>query len=539
MKKADGSKHANETTIGTTFNDIDIPQLIKQATEAFFKDPNVIGIRVGPRRKGGKTYADQATLIILVKDKLAQDKVQNDYLIPVEFKGIPTDVYDPFGPDAPKDPLGFAESHETSDDMSFVSWERLHEHWAAENGGEIAWHGNVQDFGDVCVIEDDGTLVKTVGGSQVVDYVQAYKLFRTTHPDIYDFVTFITDSDHGMPPQGGSSWYRFVFNDTQGIGFDPSWDLRADYGSNVLQGIMFLNQGHFPIWRYVMLQEQAHRWGAFARYKDDTTGPFNTDHMLGGWGHWSLNFDEDKSPMSYDPYNWEEDADANFRRITLTSEQRSYCNLDLYLMGLLGPLETGNFYLLSDVNPIAGNLYSADKKTLTTQNIIMAEGVRNPSVSTSEKRFKTAFVVLTDDKEKSHDLVDKVDFLRLRFESDFYEATKNLGRVDTTLGPRVFGTSTDFRTISINIPSGTGRRSIEGTANFPAKVLRASVALNGFKLDYVNSDHHINIVEADTDIVSISDNVVRFRIQCNYADKNFDDPYRGYVTATVIAQIEQ
>jgi hypothetical protein len=61
--------------------------------------------------------------------------------------------------------------------------------------------------------------------------------------------------------------------------------------------------------------------------------------------------------------------------------------------------------------------------------------------------------------------------------------------------------------------------------------------LNGFQLDYVNSDHHINILEADTDIVSVSGNTVNFRVECNYADRNFDDPYKGYVTASVIADV--
>ncbi len=523
-------------TVSSFPADVNVSKLLEDAQEEFFKDPNVIGVRIGERRKGGETHHDEVTLVVLVKDKLLKDNVNKDYLIPEEFQGMATDVVAPFGPDAPKEALGFTDSHEHSDDMAFISWERLHEQWMAEADGEIEWHGNVQDFGDVCVIEDDGTLVNTVGGSQVVDWVRAYELFRTTHPDIYDFVTFFTDSDHGMPPQGGSSWYRFIFNDTDGIGFSPTWNLRPSYGSSVLQGIIFMNQGHFPIWRYVMLQEQGHRWGSFARYRDTASGPDQNDHMLGGWGHWALNFDDDRSPMDYDTYNWVAN-NGNFNRVSLTSEERSYCNLDLYLMGLLGPLEVGDFYLLSDVTLISGNTYSANKKRLTTQNVIWSEGARVPTVSTSQKLFKNGFVVLTGDMDQVHDLVDQVDFLRLRFEEDFYEATKNLARVDTTLGPLIGTTTTDFRTVSVTIPAGTGRRSVEGTATFGSKVHRASVALNGFSLDYVSSDHHINILEADTDIVSISGNTVTFRVECNYADQNFDDPYRGYVTALVIAEV--
>ena len=96
----------------------------------------------------------------------------------------------------------------------------------------------------------------------------------------------------------------------------------------------------------------------------------------------------------------------------------------------------------------------------------------------------------------------------------------------------------EFRTSSVTIPNGTGRRTIAGSATFGSPVKRASVALNGFKLDYASSDHHINIVEADTDLVSVSGTTVNFRVECNYADKNFDDPYSGYVTALVIADVE-
>ncbi|EME62193.1 MULTISPECIES: hypothetical protein [Rhodococcus] len=93
-----------------------------------------------------------------------------------------------------------------------------------------------------------------------------------------------------------------------------------------------------------------------------------------------------------------------------------------------------------------------------------------------------------------------------------------------------------FLTPSVTIPVGTGRRSIQQSVSFPRNVLRAGVALNGFKLDYDSDDHHINIVEVDTDLVSISGGTVTFRVECDYADKNFDDKYGGYVTALVIAE---
>lgn len=95
----------------------------------------------------------------------------------------------------------------------------------------------------------------------------------------------------------------------------------------------------------------------------------------------------------------------------------------------------------------------------------------------------------------------------------------------------------DFRRRTVSIPSGVGRRSINDSVTFASRVNRAEVALNGFKLDYISEDHHINVVEIDTDVLGISTNTVNFRIQCDYADKNFDDRYRGYIEVLVIADV--
>ena len=96
----------------------------------------------------------------------------------------------------------------------------------------------------------------------------------------------------------------------------------------------------------------------------------------------------------------------------------------------------------------------------------------------------------------------------------------------------------EFKTKSVAIPTGTGRRSIVSSVNFSKPVKKASIVLNGFKLDYANADHHVNIVEVDTDVVNTSGSQVNFRVECNLADKNSDDGYSGYVTALVIAEVE-
>jgi hypothetical protein len=96
----------------------------------------------------------------------------------------------------------------------------------------------------------------------------------------------------------------------------------------------------------------------------------------------------------------------------------------------------------------------------------------------------------------------------------------------------------DFREVMVSVPSGTGHRVFERSVFFNSNVSRANVALNGFSLDFTQpGDRHINVLEAETNIVSISGSLVTFNVHSQYADVNFDDPYHGWVTVLVIADV--
>jgi hypothetical protein len=241
-----------------------------------------------------------------------------------------------------------------------------------------------------------------------------------------------------MPPQGGASFWSGIYNDVQGIGLG-SFNSRSTWGSSRLQGFHFLNQGHFGLWRYVMLQEFAHQFAAFVRYRDPTTNATMTDHLLNGvLGHWALNLDDERSPMDYDQNDWIELPNGNFRQTFIPSDQRVYSNLDLYLMGLLGPTEVGEFTLLRNVQPVPGSTtdFTATPVRLNVQNFTNQEGNRIPTSAAAPKYWREAFVVLTRDIHRVHDLVDTIDLLRQRWERDFTQATKGLGRIDTVLDAR-------------------------------------------------------------------------------------------------------
>lgn len=420
---------------------LDYQEVLKKAREYFYKlDPNIIGVNIAPRRVKKSVRPNEYALVVYVLEKKSQAALDPAKQIPKEFMGLKTDVHAPMSADAPQTTVNFVTEHEVSDDLSAIDWVRLHEMTVSDQALPTVPHAvNVQDFGDLCVVQNDGTVVKTApDGSQYVDFVRAYQLFRTLHGDDYDFVTFFVDTASGMPPVCGCSFWSGIYNDVQGIGLG-SFNGRPGWGTSRLQGFHFLNQGHFPSWRYVMLQEFGHQFGAFARYRDPVSSATMTDHLLGGvLGHWALNLDDDKSPMDYDTSNWVELPGGQFRRVNHNSDERTYCNLDLYLMGLLGPSEVGEFSLLRNVVPVAGSTtdVTATPVRLNIQNFIAQEGARVPNVAAAPKYWRQAFIVLTNDVHRVHDLADTVDDLRLRWEQDFIQATKGLGRIDTVLDAR-------------------------------------------------------------------------------------------------------
>jgi hypothetical protein len=400
--------------------------ILDEAREIFYKDPNIIGIGIGQMRVNNEIRDDEYALLIYVAH------IYPGYKIPKDFMGLKTNIIDPLSYFS-STTVDVMRDHIISADLGNIDWGRLHELHMPNASLVQNLTAKVRDFGDVCVVEDDGTFVKTKpDGSLWIDYLEPYRLFRTIHGDDYDFVTFFPD---GSFPNS-SSFSVGIHNDVQGIGLGP-YDTRAYWRSVRLQQFHSIRIGHFPYWRHTMLQELAHRWGCYANYKDPITGDTKSDHRL-PWpldSHWSNEFDDDKSPMDYNSYEWIELPNGQFRQVFLTSDQHVYSGLDLYLMGLRDSNDVGEFKILRDVQPVSGSFtdFTANPVTLNVQDFINHEGVRIPSSSDSPKYWREAFVVLTSDINQVQTFVNTVDSLRIRWKNDFIEATEGLGKIDTFL----------------------------------------------------------------------------------------------------------
>lgn len=116
-----------------------------------------------------------------------------------------------------------------------------------------------------------------------------------------------------------------------------------------------------------------------------------------------------------------------------------YSWLDLYLMGLAAPSEVPPFFYLSEPQPPLGqayypprrSTYTGTRRAVTVQQVIDATGARRPAYPDTQKRFKVAFVVVTD-REVSEAELSRMGELRRLFESRFAVATGQRGEVTTT-----------------------------------------------------------------------------------------------------------
>lgn len=278
--------------------------------------------------------------------------------------------------------------------------------------------------------------------------------FYKHYGDDYQYLTVLFVHDLGF----FGAFYQPLANDVYGIGYDSvSPNEVFDQSGNSLDGYIFMNAAE--LWdenpaegRFVFGQEFMHRWGSFVNVQQDGLDP---DVLLGrDLAHWSYWFDTTNSPMEGN--DWVDNGDGTWTvDYTATS---TYSDLDLYLMGLVGP-ETvpQQTVLLVDeaeqarVNRVPASTpegfaatyngsggpvtVTATPVTFGLDAIIAAEGERVPSVADSPKSFRmaTVVVVLPSDELTTEDL-EMVDRVRQRFEADWEDDVRGLADLDTTLG---------------------------------------------------------------------------------------------------------
>src|SRR3990172_5456584 len=234
-----------------------------------------------------------------------------------------------------------------------------------------------------------------------IDYAALIQEFHKTHPAIFDFVVIFTDFDVDL--QGAFAFFSHIRNDVKGIGL-PVFDLSSIFGGSQIQGFLQMGfLGNYPAnpkeeflgtnnTLEVFGQENGHRWLAFTKAMIDGT---RSNELLGRQlAHWNFYMDTDASVMEGNDIK----DNGNGTFIT-TASTATFSKLDLYIMGLLpSSAVPSTFFVRTNTNrgraPQVGVTFSGPRVNVNVDHIIQAEGARVPSVETSQKAFKEAFIYL-------------------------------------------------------------------------------------------------------------------------------------------------
>ena len=193
--------------------------------------------------------------------------------------------------------------------------------------------------------------------------------------------------------------------------------------------------GKIPPYDYAMSQighEMGHRWTAFVSAKA------GNETIALGPTHWARGL---QAPVAF-PYQrpveasamgggvWQDNFDGTYTQLDddyyVPATGWSY--LDLYLMGLIGPAEVPDFFILRNLAPTGRDtnghpIFKADRTKLTINDVIAAEGPRSPDVDHAQKKFNTGMVMVVEHgRTPSKELIERTSGIRLRW-MDYWETT--------------------------------------------------------------------------------------------------------------------
>jgi len=305
-----------------------------------------------------------------------------------------------------------------------------------------------------------GTIVEIFTTMDLISESQIAKRFFQNHPDEFDQLVVFLAFDYDLT--GNAFAYEInVKNDIAGIGL-PDIDFSGSFGSDgklksfVMMGsldgprrfpsdpgLKFFRQSHLTYNTLeVLAHEVGHRWLAYPFVEMPATDPtsllFDTDFV-----HWSFFFNANASVMEG---NLTEDrgpglGTQRYRVIDATSR---YSKLDLYLMGLERAEDVPGMFFVENPNgtfpvtrfrlPQIGVTFGGTRRNFAIDNIIQANGPRNPPHHQSQRVHRQAFILITrPGEEASPEQIAKLQNIADAWVPFFNEITQGAGWAVTSL----------------------------------------------------------------------------------------------------------
>ncbi len=345
-------------------------------------------------------------------------------------------------------------------------------------GVDDAFQVNLVDYSDNLPLEGTtGAIAEAFVDLPTVNLQNVAREFYRSHNDDFDSLILFTNFESNLDFVGVLAFAINVQNDVLGIGnpnrseIFPQFDHTAEYGS---QGNLksFLTMKNLKVWEddplentfgpatstlSVLAHEFGHTWLAFI----DPLVLLTRDRA-----HW--NFFLHTSGSLLGGNDIQDNGDGSF--ITLAPKD-IYSPLDLYLMGLLKPEDVPPTFLVTNPHDLdlpppydqqtitadqlqgtysLGDVgFRGDRREVRIEDIISVNGVRIPSAESSQKDFRTAFILLAMGEEgPTSDEIDQVEAVRLYWAPFFHRAANNSATMVSTLD----GTPEDVRLPSEDEP---------------------------------------------------------------------------------------
>lgn len=361
--------------------------------------------------------------------------------------------------------------------------------------------------------EYTSTIAERFTSSNEVDVTAAAQKFYQDHEDAYDYLVFYNT----LGVQAGTSavaWESTVRNQRSGYG-DEVIDVGAGYGSAArLQSVINMGQltqypsdpngivskraaaGDTPL--TVLAHEAGHLFLAFASIRDP--GDPLARPMLDRQGHWNFGFNSEASLLEGNRI--EDRGPTVSPRFRTTATVEGYAPLDQYLMGFRAPEEVPPTFLARTFStwrmPQAGVEFDGERRDVTVQDLILADGRRTPDHTVAQRRFRFAIILIVPDgTEPTAEQVAQVERYRSAFEPFFARAAGDRAAAETSLGrnlrlsvfpaaglvsgQRAQGTVSIERPatadLSVALEAGAGNVRVPGSVRIPAGATSAAVEL--------------------------------------------------------------
>ncbi len=291
---------------------------------------------------------------------------------------------------------------------------------------------------------------ETFSDAEKVDELALTEAFYERFQDRYDHLVVWADFPLASPG-GDGSFQVTLKNDVEGIGM-PRFDLSRSLGLNRLESYVQMGDlGQYPAnpneivfdtysTMDVLAHQVGHRWLGLVRHRSYYNGNQGGEviHLLDPVGaeHWSFHFDTGASVLGGNDIR--DNGDGTFTTVGATSQ---YCDLDLYLMGLIPAAAVPSFFYVGSVAsppswhpPETGVTMTGDRVEVAIDDVTDAIGTRVPASADAPKVFSTAFVLLVREGEPpSVESLEKLGYFRRYWHRYFKEATHFHGRVNTSL----------------------------------------------------------------------------------------------------------